>query len=276
MVPAMRYCIYCGVKLPLTSPPPISRPQPQPPIVRPAAREVRRPFFPGAKSEIEQLMAGITTLYERKASLLDLFQSGQVSERVFLKLYKEYSGKLNDYLKARAAKLNELRSSLEEKRNMLSDIAMRLEELEIRTKVGEIDPATYNQRVENLRAEERGLSETVNSLNADIKALENILGDRKPSEIRDLEARLNSSKSALERMAEEGKVTRETLEIVKPDIEEMIEFIESLIKDRKEKEKKLREQLETLQTRYKLSELSIEEYERRKRELQAEIDKIWE
>jgi len=56
----------------------------------------------------------------------------------------------------------------------------------------------------------------------------------------------------------------------------MIEFIESLIKDRKEKEKKLREQLETLQTRYKLSELSIEEYERRKRELQAEIDKIWE
>ena len=276
MVPAMRYCIYCGVKLPQTSPPPISRPQPQPPIVRPAAREVRRPFFPGAKSEIEQLMAGITTLYERKASLLDLFQSGQVSERVFLKLYKEYSGKLNDYLKARAAKLNELRSSLEEKRNMLSDIAMRLEELEIRTKVGEIDPATYNQRVENLRAEERGLSETVNSLNADIKALENILGDRKPSEIRDLEARLNSSKSALERMAEEGKVTRETLEIVKPDIEEMIEFIESLIKDRKEKEKKLREQLETLQTRYKLSELSIEEYERRKRELQAEIDKIWE
>jgi len=109
-------------------------------------------------------MAGITTLYERKASLLDLFQSGQVSERVFLKLYKEYSGKLNDYLKARAAKLNELRSSLEEKRNMLSDIAMRLEELEIRTKVGEIDPATYNQRVENLRAEERGLSETVRPL----------------------------------------------------------------------------------------------------------------
>ena len=221
-------------------------------------------------------MSGITTLYERKVSLLDLFQSEQVSERVFLKLYREYGGKLNDYLKARAAKLNELRSSLEEKRNLLGEIAMRLEELEIRTKVGEIDPAVYNQRVENLRTEERGLNETLNSLNADIRALENILGDRKPSEIRDLAARLNSSKSALERMVEEGKATRETLEIVKPDIEEMLRFIDSLIKDRKEKEKKLREQLETLQTRYKLSELSIEEYERRKRELQAEIDKVWE
>ena len=179
-------------------------------------------------------------------------------------------------MKARAAKLNELKSSREEKRNLLSDIALRLEELEIRTKVGEIDPAAYSQRVERLKTEEQGLKETVNSLNADIKALENILGDKKPSEIRDLEAKLKSSKSAIERMAEEGKVTQETLEVVKPDIEEMLRFVDSLIKDRKEKEKKLREQLETLQTRYKLSELSIEEYERRKRELQVEIDKIWE
>jgi len=221
-------------------------------------------------------MSGITVLYDRKASLLDFFHSGQVSERVFLKLYKEYGGKLKDYLKAREAKLNELRSALEEKRNRLSNIAMQLEELEIRAKVGEIDPATYNQRAGNLKTEERGLNETVNSLNADIKALENILGDKKPSEIRELEMKLKESKSALERMSEEGKVTRETFEFVKSDIEDMLRFIGSLIKDRKEKEKKLREQLETLQTRYKLSELSIEEYERRKRELQAEIDKVWE
>jgi len=221
-------------------------------------------------------MSGITVLYERKASLLDFFQSGEVSERVFLKLYKEYSGKLNDYLKARAAKLDELRSTLEEKRNVLSDIAMRLEEIEIRAKVGEIDPVTYNQRVEKLKTEERGLNETVNSLNADVRALENILGDMKPSEIHDLEMKIRRSKSALEKMGEEGKVTQETLEFVKSDIEGMLRFLDSLIKDRKEKEKKLREQLETLQTRYKLSELSIEEYERRKREIQAEIDKIWE
>jgi len=285
MVPAMRYCIYCGAKLPKTLLQ-ISEPQTQPPSsmqaptqptpVRPVIRESRRPFFPGARSEIEQLMSGITTLYERKASLLDLFRSGEVSERVFLKLYKEYSGKLNDFLKARSAKLDELKSSLEEKRNRLAEISMQLEELEIRAKVGEIDLATYNQRAEKLKAEERGLNEVVNSINADIKALENILGDLRPIEIRELEAKISSSKSALEKMGEEGRVTRQTLEMVKPDIERMLEFIDSLIKDRKEKEKKLREQLETLQTRYKLSELSIEEYERRKRELQAEIDKIWE
>ena len=116
----------------------------------------------------------------------------------------------------------------------------------------------------------------MNSLNADIKALENILGDKKPGEIYELERKLRKAKSALEKMGEEGKVAQETLKFVISDVEKMIGLLDSLIRDRKEKEKKLREELETLQTRYKLSELSIEEYERRKREIQSEIAKIWE
>ena len=279
MVPAMRYCIYCGTRLPQAPSAgarevslPSSRHAPPPS----STIKVRRPFFPGAKNEIEQLMSGITVLYERKSSLLDLFQSGEVSERVFLKLYKEYSEKLNEYLKARAAKIDELKSSLEEKRNALSNIKMKLEELEVRTKVGEIDPATYSRQAEKLRIEERGLNETLNSLNADIKALENILGDKKPGEIYELERKLRKAKSALEKMSEEGKIAQETLKFVISDVEKMIGLLDSLIRDRKEKEKKLREELETLQTRYKLSELSIEEYERRKREIQSEIAKIWE
>ncbi len=215
-------------------------------------------------------------MHERKAALLDFFISGEVSERVFIKLYKEYSGKLNDYLKVRMAKLEELKDSLEEKKNLLSDIAMKREEIEIRTKVGEIDAATYNRKVEELRDEERRLSESINSLNANIRALENIFGDKRPSELRDLEIKLKKFKSSLRKMSEEGKVTRETLNFVMEDLEKTLKLLDSLLKDRKEREMRIREQLETLQTRYKLSELSIEEYERRKRELQAEIDKIWE
>jgi len=80
---------------------------------------------------------------------------------------------------------------------------------------------------------------------------------------------------SLGKLVEEGKLTSETLNKIKPDIEKMLEFFDSIIKDRKEKERTLREQLETLQARYRLSEISIEEYEKRKREIQNEIDKIW-
>jgi len=276
MVPAMRYCIYCGAKLPQATPK-IGGLQQQPQQPAPSiTKPMKRSFFPGAKDEIEQLMSRITVMHERKAALLDFFISGEVSERVFIKLYKEYSGKLNEYLKVRMAKLEELKGSLEEKKSLLSDIAMKLEEIEIRTKVGEIDAATYNRKVEELRDEERRLSESINSLNADIKALENIFGDKKPSELRDLEIKLEKFKSSLGKMGEEGKVTQETLNFVMEDLKKTLKLLDSLLKDRKEREMRIREQLETLQTRYKLSELSIEEYERRKRELQAEIDKIWE
>ena len=80
---------------------------------------------------------------------------------------------------------------------------------------------------------------------------------------------------ALKDLMEKGKITDETLNKIKPDLEKTLEFFDLLIGKRKEKEKMLREQLETLQARYRLSEISIEEYERKKRELQEEIDKVW-
>ena len=284
LVPAMKYCIYCGAKLPQASPPvmkppqripPPSLPPVTPPPVQPPKRAAPPPYAMGVKDEIVNLMSGITALYMRKISLLELLQSEQVSERVFLKLYKEYSGKLKDFLNARAAKTEELRKKLEETNKRLSEISMNLEELEVRHKVGEVDSNVYTQRTEKLKADERELIEQAKILRANINSLENLLGDKRPSEIRDLETNLRTYQSTLEKMVKQGKITEETFKAVRPDIEKMFLTLGSLIKSLKEKDRNLREQLETLQTRYKLSELSIEEYERRKKEIQTEIDKLW-
>jgi len=229
----------------------------------------------GVREEVVNLMSGITVLYVRKTALLDLLQSGQVSENVFLKLYNEYGDKLNDFLKARAANLEELRNRLDESNRRLSEIAMRLEELGVRRIVGEIDANDYNQRVEKLRTDQQELGNSVKRLKANIDHMERMLSEKKPSEIRDLEAKLRSHQSALGKLVEAGKVSAETYDTVKSDTEKTLDFFDSLTKDQKEKERSLREQLETLQTRYRLSEIPIEEYEKRKRELQAEIDKIW-
>jgi DNA repair exonuclease SbcCD ATPase subunit len=283
--PAMKYCIYCGAKMPATTLPVVKPPQPSvpqsippavPPTVPPPSRAApQQPFVGGMKDEIIGLMSGVSALYVRKASLLELFQSGQVSERVFLKLYGEYSSKLADFLGARGTKLEELKGKLEERDKRLSEVSSGLEELEVRHKVGEIDTNLYNNRVNAMKAEERELVDSSKALRVNIVGLENLLADKKPGEIRDLEAKLKDSLAALTKMVEEGKATDKTLKAIKPDIDEAVKLLDSLIKEQKGKDKQLREQLETLQTRYKLSELSIEEYERRKRELQAEIDSLW-
>jgi chromosome segregation ATPase len=287
LVPAMKYCIYCGTRLPQAAPPlvrpPVTAP-PTPPTVPPPtaqppvqapARAVARPPL-GLNEEITSLMSEIAALYERRVILIGLLQSNQVSEKVFLKIYNEYMGRLNNLLNARTNKINELRSILNEKSLRLSEVAVALEELDIRRKVGEIDINTFNQKVESLKREESELQESLKTLKTNLDTLEKILAQKKPREIRDLEVNLRLYQDALEKLHNEGKISKETYDAIKPSIEETINLLDSIIKDRKEKEKELREKLETLQTRYKLSEFSLEEYEKTKREIQAEIDKTWE
>ena len=283
LAPAMKYCIYCGAKLPEPTPPSIKPPQsatlpPLPPTISPPTQSLPRAVTSPsvvARDEIASLMSGVETLYERKISLLGLFRSGEVTERIFLKLFSEYEGKLNSFLKAREIKVGELKDKLDERNKRLTEISLKLEELDVRHKVGEVDSNLYTQQADNLRAEERELIESSKMLRTNINNLENMLSSKRPGQIRDFENKLKSCLSDLEKLVTEGKVTAETLKTVKPDIDETLTFFDSLIKEHKEKDRSLREQLETLQTRYKLSELSIEEYERKKHELQTEIDKIW-
>ncbi len=281
----MKYCIYCGAKLPELAPP-VIRPPPQqagplpplPPTIPPPTQQPPRVALApsvAARDEIASLMTAVETLYERKISLLDLLRSGQVAERVFLKLFSEYDTKLSNFLKAREIKVGELRDKLDERNKRLTEISSKLEELEVRHKVGEVDSNLYSQQSDGLRAEERDLAESSKTLKTNISNLENLLSGKKPGQIRDYENKLQTCLSDLEKLVDEGKVSAETLKAVKPNVEETLAFFGSLIKENKEKDRTLREQLETLQTRYKLSELSIEEYERKKHELQTEIDKLW-
>jgi len=277
--PAMKYCIHCGARLPQAAPPTVRPTAPVPPPLPPTVPPPTRipPSIPPTevKDEIGSIVSGITVLIDRKVVLLNLFQSEQVSERVFGKLLNDYGGKLKDLLRSRNGKIADLRGRLGEEERRLSDVAMKLEELEVRRRVGEVDANVYAQETDRLKAEEREFTESVKTMKTNIERLARVFTERKPSEIRDLETKLPPYETAIANLAEKGKISVETLNAVRQDIKETLEFLNLLILDRKEKEKELRDQLETLQTRYKLSELSIEDYERRRRELQTEIDRIW-
>ena len=287
MVPAMRYCIYCGAQLPTSTRPsrferprPMEAPPPLPPIVPPPTRArvqpaqvAKAPKTP--EKEIADLMSNISTIYARKIALFKLFQSGEVSETVFLKLFNEYCGKLGKLLNTRVRKLEDLRSKLDEINRKMNELALNLEELTVRYKVGEIDLGTFSEKSEKVKAEQKQLESLMKSLRANLERLEKMLGDKTPSEIRDMESQLRSAYETIKKLVAEGKISNTVLENVKMDVEETLAFLDSLIKDKKEREKILREQLETLHARYKIGEITVEEYEKRKKELQEEIDKIW-
>lgn len=289
-VPAMIYCIYCGARLPTATPkvpaptvPRVPEAPPAPPRVPPPVAAPPKPTPPpapptipvGVRAEIRSLMSGISTYQDRKISLMNLFQGGEVSEKVFMKLYEEYGGKLSELLNQRVSRLEELRSQLEEKRQRLDEVRFNLEELEARHKVGEIDAQTFEERAARLRGEESRLKSEIEGLESNIEHLERIFSEKPPREILNMEGRVKTFYESLDRMVEEGRLSRESAEKLKPDLEEALKLFDSIIGERKERERKLREQLEALHARYRVSEISIEEYERRKREIQREIDKIW-
>ena len=293
-VPAMVYCIYCGARLRRPSAPPAFPPAAPraPPRITPKAppRAPSRvptpvtapPAAPaptlaptGVAAEVRDLMSRISVYQDRRAALLDLFQSGGVSERVFVKLYTEYSGKLNEMLNQRVSKLEELRAQLGERSKRLEELRFSLEELEARHKVGEIDAVTFEERSRGLKAEVTRLESEMKGLKANIEHLERVFADKSPREILNLEMKIKSFHESLEKFISEGRLSRESAEKIRPDIEEALTFLDSIIGKRKERERQLREQLEALHARYRVSEISIEEYERKKREIQEEIDRIW-
>ncbi|MBS7648505.1 MAG: hypothetical protein QXK89_05345 [Candidatus Bathyarchaeia archaeon] len=283
-VPAMKYCIYCGAQLSIpVQPPRTERPQPMeapppvPPLVPPPTAQPTPAVSPpvGLEGEIANLMSNISMLYTRKVSLFKLFQSGEVSESIFLKLYNEYSGKLSELLNTRVRRLEELRRRLDEINRRLNDVALNIEELSVRYKIGEVDLNTFSQRSEKLKVEQRELENMARSVKANLERLEKLLGDKTPSEIRDMANNLQAAYDDMKSKVEEGKISSGVLNNVRADVEETIIFLDSLIREKKEKEKVLREELEALQARYKIGEITIEEYEKRKKELQEEINKVW-
>lgn len=281
MVPAMRYCIYCGSQLPSAQqprperPPPREAPPPTPPLVPPPTQP--SPVAPpiGLEGEVTNLMSNISAIYARKVALLKLFQSGEVSEKVFQKLYNEYSGKLGELLNSRVRKLEELRRKLDEVNRRLNEIALSIEELSVRYKIGEVDLGTFSQKSEKLKGEQRELEIMARSIRSCLNRLERLLSDKSPIEIKSMGDDLRAAYEAIKGMVSEGKIPSEVLDVVKADVEETIAFLDSLVRDRRERERALREELETLHVRYKVGEIGIEEYERRKKEIQEEINKVW-
>jgi len=257
-VPSTMYCVYCGTKLP---------PKPAPPAIPP-------PPLAGPE-EINELMTKISLQYIRKIALLCLLQSKEVSEKVFLKLYEEYAEKLTNFLGVRARVMERLRSELEDKRKRYDEAKALLEELEVRQKIGEISLQEFTTKAESLKIKAGDSEKSLNELKGNIGRLENLFFGETPREIFDLEKKARTCHEDLERLVKEGTLSKEILEKIKPDIENMLELLNSLIVDQKKRQKTLQEELETLETRYRVGEVSLEQYEKRKRELSEELEKIW-
>jgi hypothetical protein len=235
----MKFCIHCGARLPQAVPPIIKSPQIIHPPSLPLTTKPPKSYTVISKPEIANMSSDITVLIKRKVALLELFKSGNVSERIIIKLYSEYNEKLRKILNIRLNKMKELNNEEDKKNKSLNEILIELEEIEVRKKIDEIDNNTYNQRVERFKAKELELKNSIKTLKMNQNILKEISTEKNSQEIQNLEVKLKSFQSFIKKLIDEGGISKELLNILKPDIKETLVLLTSFIKNLEDKEENL-------------------------------------
>jgi len=280
MAPARIFCVFCGERLRQTSSMPRSADVREEPIsinILPpeSVSKTSEKGSPRIDTSISELMKEISLVYEWKIKLLGLFNSDEITQDIFSKLYNEYGKKLNDLLNKRSRKTEELRSSLREKEAELKDSKFSLKELEIRHMVGELGLEDFKTVSERVKLKTNGAEVAAKEINNNLSALEQVLPEKTPKEIYEMEKTIRSAHEKLDRMISEGKLNREETQNIRADVDNMLETFDSINKPRKEKMKAVQEKLNIIDARFKVGEIAIEVYEKQKREFEDQLDKIW-
>lgn len=256
-------------------------PKPTSPKI-PTPTALRKPEAPqaatsmGAQKGLRELMSNISLYYARKVALLNMLQSKKISEGVFLRLYDEYDNKLRNSLNARAKIMERLKAELSEKERRFSEMKLSLEELGVRHRIGEISLQEFTEKSEFVQFQLNNLEERLKRVKEDLSHLNKMFSGVNPRDVFDLEQKTKACYCTLEKLVEEKFLTEKTAEKIRPDVKGMVELLGSLTTDRKERQKSLQEELGTLEARYRVGEVPIEDYEKQRRELHSQLEKIWE
>ncbi|MCD6312687.1 MAG: SHOCT domain-containing protein, partial [Thaumarchaeota archaeon] len=154
------------------------------------------------------------------------------------------------------SKRRELMESLQQRMN---ELTTRLEQLKVRHEVGEISDRQY---ITDKLAIDRELSKIKPKLNL----LHNIF-DVKLADIPSFEEKVRGLRNAI---AEKGESMGLSSEDVKMIVEDLDQTLESL-KDLLNLHKKLKKELDKLELRYKIGELTEEEYQAAKQKIERQM-----
>ncbi len=300
MVPKTLYCIYCGAPLfntereerkPEPAPKGMLRTdytEPMPAIMGASEPDVKeilasleleksapKPRVP-INPEIADLMEELKNNYVWKIKLCGMLNDGAVSGVVFSNLYQEYAKKINQLNQVRQDKLAYYDEDFGEKRKLLDAARIKLEEVKVRAAIGQIPRSEVSAQTPGINDEIERLAFENDSLEAQIARLNNLMGDMPPLEIFELEKTAKRSLEALEKVVAEGQISDELGDSIEADLKETIRVFDGVIGDKKDDESQLRDELSTLEARYKVGEINISEYESKKRRIITELQRIWE
>lgn len=288
-VPKTMYCIYCGSGLQggeLLRPE--AQEQPTEAIIpdfkfeplrqTPVSLKVESPF-PLIRTEPELDKGFLDQIEELRKhwawqlKLVDMITEIGVSEEVFTKIYNEYSTeveRLGNILEERRAASSE---EYARKKAELSEMETAHEELSVRVAVGQLPSRALQRRTPISKERMDGLTRDIKRLETTLSKLDDVMGDIYPEDKRNLEDIARKSLRSLDGLVVEGKISRELSERLREDLTSALALFRAP-EEKRETESALRDELETLEVRYKVGEITLEEFESMKTAILDKINRL--
>lgn len=288
-VPKTMYCIYCGSSLqgggqqradareqpseaiipdfrfePLRETPVDLKVDGPIPLIR-TEPEVDRGFL----DQIQELRKH----WAWQLKLVDMLTEIGISEDVFTKIYNEYSAeieRLGNILEERRVSSSE---EYARKKAELREMETAQEELSVRVAVGQLPTRALQRRTPISKERMDGLARDIRRLETVLSKLNDLMGDLYPEDKKNLEASARKSLRSLDGLVVEGKISRELSERLREDLTSALALFKAP-EERRATENALRDELETLEVRYKVGEITLEEFESMKTEILDKINRL--
>jgi len=298
-VPKTLYCIYCGsalFKMERETARPTPAPtrtieqelvliQREPAVVEAPEAGVAPPSGPRAgrrpsmefaiDPDIDDLMGQLKNNCVWKVKLCGVLCDDGVSEEIFTRLFDEYVNKINQLSQIRNEKIAYYRGDLEKRRAELEEVEKKLEELKVRVAVGQISSGELTAQTPELEEKIDRLTSETSKLEAHLARLNDLMRGTPPKEIHDLEKTAKRGLDALDQLVTGGRVSSGLGNELRRDLDVALNMFDGIIGDKKQEEKELRDELSTLETRYKVGEINISEFEGQKRRINEALENIW-
>ena len=295
-VPKYHFCIYCGFNLlkdrgriPQANEekhPTFEPPEPTTSFVpedtnfsRPLAEGIMPPFpmapvmDPSSDARVTQARIELLKYQIWRVKLCGILCEQGIPTRAFTNIWEGYGDEVARLQRRIDESLRARKTGYEDKKTELENAKLKLDELRVRVAIGEISESDLLIRTPSIRADVESLEREVSRLEEQTKGEETKHVGGSPREMFEHEQSARAFVSKIDDLIAEGKLSIELGKSLGAEMEEIREYFSSMVGDQGEQD--LRNELDTLEVRYKVGEITLAEYESLKREIVAKLKRHW-
>ncbi len=295
-VPRYQFCIYCGfnflkergrlLQTMEEEPPTSESPEPttsyvpeSPNFSRPLTEGIRPPFQmtpirePSGDGQIAQARRELLKYQIWRVKLCGIFSEQGMPTRVFTNIWEGYGDEVGRLQTKIQESLGVRTARYEDKKAELENAKLKLDELKVRVAIGEISESDLLIRTPSIRADVESLEREVSRLGEQLRGEETKHVGGSPREMFNHEQSARAFASKIDGLMAEGKLSGELGKRLGEEMEEIREYFSSTVGG--QGEQGLRNDLDTLEVRFKVGEITLTQYESLKREIVAKLERQW-